>query len=141
MQRPGQGRRERRPEAAAAALSSGTGARCLSAGCGVRGSASGGRRRGVGLRAECADSPSGRWLSLDGTGRGRGRGHARPSGRLRPRSPGAPLRPRCGGRLRPLHPSAAPHRAPTCSRGMRWALRRPSAPRAPSLCRRRATGS
>lgn len=76
-------------------------ARGLGCAARARGAVSGGPRRGVGLRAECADSPSGRGLSLDGTGRGRGRGHARPSGRLRPRSPGAPLCPRCGGRLRP----------------------------------------
>lgn len=95
-QGPGEGHREPRPEADDAAPSAGTGVRRSSAGRSVRGP-----RRGVGLRAECADSPSGRGLSLDGTGRGRGRGHARPSGRLRPRSPGAPLCPRCGGRLRP----------------------------------------
>ena len=121
---PGEGRRERCLEADDTAPNAGSGA----SGPG-RDAVSGGRRRGVGLRTECADSPSGRGLSLDGAGRGRSPGHARPSGRLRPPAPGAQRRPRCGGRLRPPAP-LAPRRAPTCSgrTGRRGALLRPEHP-------------
>lgn len=111
------------------------GARGLGRAARVRGAVSGGRRRGVGLRAECADSPSGRGLSLDGAGRGRGRGHARPSGRLRPRQPRA-LRGALGvaAASAPLRSGAAPRCAPTCSSASRRGAAAPfSAPSAQSL--------
>lgn len=96
---------------------------------------SGGLRRRVGLRAECADSPFGRRLSLDGAGRGRGRGHARPSGRLRPRQPRT-LRGARGvaAASAPRRSGAAPRRTPTCPCGLpRGAQASFSAPNARSL--------
>lgn len=133
-QRPGEGRKERGPEADWGAPSSRSGTRCPGAGRGVRGSAA-----PSGAAGRVRGQPLGRGLSLDGAGRGRSRGHARPSGRLRPRQPRAPHRPRCGGRLRP----SALHRAapPPALEGRDGAQGRPSEPAEPSPGRRRATGS
>lgn len=126
-QGPGEGRKERGPEADGGAPSSGSGTRCPGAGRGVRGSAA---RSGAAGRV--CGQPLGRGLSLDGAGRGRSRGHARPSGRLRPRQPRA-LRSARGvaaasAPRRSAHHRAAPPPAPAGRDGARGAFRSPQRP-------------
>lgn len=127
-QGPGEGRRERRPEADDGARSSGSGARCPGAGCGVRGSAA---RSGAAGRV-CGQPLWPRAL----IGR-RGAG-PRPGTRAALRAappapaPGAPGRPRCGGRLRPSalrrSPALRPHLLERFATGRRGALQRPERP-------------
>lgn len=90
-QGPGEGRRERRPEADDGARSSGSGARCPGAGCGVRCQGVGGAEWGCGQSVRTAPLAAGsHWTARGGAEAGDTRGPPGGSARASPGRSGAP---------------------------------------------------